>query len=120
LIEILNKAIREVDKGYLSQLDYTNWAKNKEMPTVTQISKLLGGGYWKKALKVADISMGNREHEELIRLLQMATRDTGASHLTIADYKKWAEGKNLPTEYYISSRLGNGLWSVAVKKAGLK
>ncbi|MBT2694639.1 hypothetical protein [Bacillus sp. ISL-55] len=120
LIEILNMAIREVRKEYLSQVDYTNWAKDKGLPSVSQITKQLGGGYWKKALQVADVSMGNSEHEELISILQIATRETGVSHLTIAEYKKWAEGKNLPTAYYISRRLGNGLWSVAVKKAGLK
>jgi hypothetical protein len=40
LINILHDAVRKICKDNLRQVDYTNWAKNKDMPPVTQISKL--------------------------------------------------------------------------------
>jgi hypothetical protein len=121
LIHILRRAVKEIGKEKLTQVDYNKWAEGKSVPLASHFARRLGRGLWRKVLDKVELSNKCRiSDEELIGILQRACKEYGKRSLTLNDYKHWAkENEGVPTAYYISKRLGRGLWIGALKRAGI-
>ncbi|WP_114165206.1 homing endonuclease associated repeat-containing protein [Exiguobacterium sp. TNDT2] len=109
IIQALIAASEELER--LTSQHYAIWAQEHGYPTVATIARKYGS--WSYALFVLDIAPPKRkwDEEDVIEALRVAKHEL--SHFSILHYRKWAEGRNVPSTSTINALFGS--WTAALK-----
>lgn len=109
IIQALIEASEKLER--LTSQHYAVWAQEKGYPTVATIARKYGS--WSYALFVLDIAPPKRkwDEEDVIDALQLSK--TELPHFSILHYRKWAEGRNVPSTSTINALFGS--WTAALK-----
>lgn len=94
----------------LTVTQYQRWSQGENAPTFLDILSVYGT--WTNALKASGLLEVRRyETQEIILALRIASKQEG--RLTSANYRQWAEGKDVPSIGDIITHFGS--WSLAIK-----
>ncbi|KDN59462.1 homing endonuclease associated repeat-containing protein [Exiguobacterium sp. AB2] len=109
IIQALIEASAELER--LTSQHYAVWAQVKGYPTVATIARKYGS--WSYALFVLDIAPPKRKWDEddVIDALRLAKDEL--NHFSILHYRKWAEGRNVPSTSTINALFGS--WTAALR-----